>query len=80
MIEQLKQYDLFARNLFETILFVREKYENDFTIDRGKYREILDHLTKDIPILVTNKDVIEAYNKKYKVEDDEEMNNARDTF
>lgn len=67
MIEQLKQYDLFARNLFETIIFVKEKYENDFTINRIVYKEILKHLTKDIPILVTTDDVIREYNKRNKI-------------
>lgn len=57
MIEQLKQYDLYAKNLFETIVFVKELYENDFSIKRKKYGEILNHLTKDIPILVTSDEV-----------------------
>lgn len=68
MIEQLKQYDLFARNLFETILYVKELYENDFTINRLQYKKILSHLTRDIPILVTTDDYIRAYNNSSKSE------------
>ena len=60
MIEQLKQYDLYAKNLFETIVFVKKLYENDFSTKRKKYGEILNHLTKDIPILVTSDEVKKA--------------------
>lgn len=60
MIEQLKQYDLYARNLFETIIYLKKLYEEDVK-HRGIYQNILNHLTKDIPILVTNEDVRKAF-------------------
>lgn len=62
MIEQLKQYDLYARNLFETIIYVREMYDKKPN-QRGILKPIIKHLTKDINILITNDDVREAFSK-----------------
>lgn len=64
MLEQLKQYDLYARNLFETIIYLKELFEDGEPKYRGIYNDILKHLTKDIPILVTNEDVRKAFSKE----------------
>ena len=60
MIEQLKRYDVYARNLFETIIYLKELYEEDDK-HRGIYQDIINHLKKDIPILVTNEEVRKAF-------------------
>lgn len=60
MIEQLKQYDLYARKLFKTIIYLKNLYEDDVK-HRNIYQDIINHLKKDIPILVTSEEVRKAF-------------------